>query len=126
MSGGNGGVTGAPGGGGGGAAAGPAVFVNAGSLTVVNTIASGSTATPGAGGTGQAGHNGTAGTASAESLFSYMGTVNSAAVVGPSTLLNFVPPAAVPTLSEWGMILFAGLLGCFGLSKTRRRDSLLS
>ena len=125
VSGGNGGVIGAPGGGGGGAAAGPAVFVNAGSLTIVNTTAIGSTATPGMGGSGSAGHNGTAGTASAVSLFSYAGTVNSAPVVGASTLLNAVV-ATVPTLSEWGMILFAGLLGVFGLSKARRRDGISS
>ena len=126
VSGGNGGATGAPGGGGGGAAAGPAVFVNAGSLTLVNATATGSTATPGLGGVGaSAGHNGSAGTASAVALFSYAGFVNAALVVGPSTLLGG-GAAAVPTLSEWGMLLFAGLLGLFGLAKARRREGMPS
>jgi hypothetical protein len=89
MSGGNAGSgTGA---GGGGAAAGPAVFINAGSLVVVNSSATGSTATAGAGGTASVGGTaGTAGTASSLSVFNYAGTVNASSTLGPLTLLDAI------------------------------------
>jgi len=32
-----------------------------------------------------------------------------------------VGAAGIPTLSEWGMILLAGLLGLFGMGAMRRR-----
>jgi len=57
-------------------------------LTIVNSTATGSSATAGTGGTGLAGHNGSAGTANAISLFNYAGTVNSSSTTGPSTLLD--------------------------------------
>lgn len=110
VTGGNGGSTGAPGGGGGGAAAGPAVFVNAGALVVVNSTATGSSAIPGSGGTGSGGHNGTAGTSNAASLFNFAGIVNSSVTTGPLTLLDGATGAgavAVPVLSAWGTILLA-------------------
>ena len=91
VTGGNGG-TGTGGGGGGGAAAGPAVFVNAGTLTITNSYATGSSATAGAGGTGLSGHSGSAGAASGVSLFNYAGLLNSSAVTGPSTLLDLPAP----------------------------------
>jgi hypothetical protein len=31
------------------------------------------------------------------------------------------PPAVVPTMTEWGMILISGLLAVFGLFALRRR-----
>jgi hypothetical protein len=107
----NGGNAGAGtgGGGGGGAASGPAVFVNAGSLTIVNTTATGSTATAGAAGTGLSGHNGAAGTANSTSLFNYAGAVDSSGTTGPLAVLD--PAASVPALSTWAMILlFIGLV----------------
>jgi hypothetical protein len=82
--------TGSSGGGGGGAAAGAAIFVNAGSLVTVNSGAANITATAGTGGTGGisysgnlAGSSGSAGSADATPVFSYAGTVNGTAVVGP-------------------------------------------
>lgn len=116
MKGGNGGV-GAGAGGGGGAAVGPAVFLNAGSLTLVNSTATGSAATAGTGGTGLSGHNGTAGTANAASLFNYAGVVNTVSTTGPSTLLDpQAAPAsqAVPALSVWAMLLLAAGLAWVG------------
>lgn len=91
-------------GGGGGAAAGPAVFVNLGSLTITNAFATGSTSTAGAAGTGLSNHNGAAGTSSSVSLFNYGGQVNASAVTGPSTLLDpwpqvtsISPTSGIPT-----------------------------
>jgi hypothetical protein len=81
VSGGSGGYNGGGGGGGGGAAAGPAIFVNAGSVTTINSGASGSAATAGAGGTGAV--NGSAGTANATPVFNYGGTVNGSTTTGP-------------------------------------------
>jgi len=75
--------------GGGGAAAGPAIFVNAGSVTTVNSGASGSSATGGAGGGGGA----TAGTADPTPVFNYAGTVNGLVTTGPvaAALSSVIP-----------------------------------
>ena len=62
--------------GGGGAAAGPAIFVNTGTLTTANSGATGSSAIGGAKGGGSA----TAGTADATPVFNYAGTVNGVSV----------------------------------------------
>ena len=97
-------VAGAPSGGGGGAAAGAAIFVNAGSLTLANTSATGSSATGGAGGTGSAGHNGSAGSASSSSLFNYAGSVNGAATTGPLTVLDTRPTANSVTITGTAQI----------------------
>ncbi|MCU1382798.1 MAG: repeat protein [Acidobacteria bacterium] len=59
--------------GGGGAAAGPAVFVNQGSLTTSNSASTGSIARPGGGGA----------TADATPVFNYGGMVNGSTEVGP-------------------------------------------
>lgn len=127
MNGGNGGSL-SGGGGGGGAAVGPAVFVNAGSLTITNSTASGSTATAGAAGTGRLGHAGTAGTANALSLFNYAGTVNGAGTTGPLAWLDpaVAGSAAIPTLSECSMIILAGVMVLFGSREMRRRGNSLS
>ncbi len=72
----------APGGysGSGGAAAGPAIFVVSGSVTLYNTIGTGTfTATPGAAG----GADGAPGTANSAPVFNYAGTVNGSTTVGP-------------------------------------------
>jgi hypothetical protein len=83
-------IFGSSGGAGGGAAAGPAVFVNAGSLAVANSGAANATATGGSGGSGGAsysgsnpGSNGTAGTADSTPVFNYAGTVNGSTTSGP-------------------------------------------
>jgi hypothetical protein len=77
--------------GGGGAAAGPAIFVNAGTLTTINSGANGSTATGGASGGGSA----TAGTADATPVFNFSGSVNGSNATGPiaSALSNTMPQA---------------------------------
>jgi hypothetical protein len=79
------GTAGAPGGGGGGAAAGPAIFVNAGTLTIVNSGATGASATAGTGGIGgvglggsNSGSSGVAGMASATPVLNLGGTVTGA------------------------------------------------
>jgi hypothetical protein len=41
---------------------------------------------------------------------------------GPGNAPN-VDPQSIPTLSEWGLILMAGLLGMFGMAQVRRRRS---
>ncbi len=71
-----------PPGGGGGAAAGPAVFVVAGSLRIINSDSSGSTATAGTAGVPFIGGE-TNGTADATPVFNYGGTVNGSATIGP-------------------------------------------
>ncbi|HTU69106.1 MAG TPA: hypothetical protein VMF11_02205 [Candidatus Baltobacteraceae bacterium] len=65
--------------GGGGAAAGPAIFVNMGALTTMNSGASGCTATGGAAG----GSGATAGGSDATPVFNYAGTVNTSTTAGP-------------------------------------------
>ena len=65
--------------GGGGVAAGPAVFVNAGTLTTVNSDATGCISTAGLAGGGTA----TNGSRDATPVFNYAGTVNSSATTGP-------------------------------------------
>lgn len=65
--------------GGGGAAAGPAIFVNAGTLSTSDSGATSSSATAGAAGGGTA----TAGTADATPVFNYSGTVNGSTTTGP-------------------------------------------
>ncbi len=90
LSGGSGDTTGN---GGGGAAAGPAILVYAGTLTTLNSGATGSHATGGAGGGGSA----TAGAADATPVFNYGGTVNGVALFAgsggpvPSALGTLVP-----------------------------------
>jgi hypothetical protein len=66
---------------GGGAAAGPAIFVNAGTLVTNNSGASGSSATPGRGSGGTA-YGGVA-TADATPVFNYAGKVNGSTTSGP-------------------------------------------
>lgn len=94
LHGGNGGV--APsttgGNGGGGEAAGPAIFVNAGSVTITNSGATNSNATPGASG----GSPATNGTADPTPIFNYAGSVNGSATTGPvaGTLPTTVPTTA--------------------------------
>jgi hypothetical protein len=43
----------------------------------------------------------------------------------PSQVCYFTNPvlAAIPTLSEWGLILLAGLLGLLGMNLIRRKVS---
>jgi hypothetical protein len=80
--GGNGGVSPASNvaaGGGGGAAAGPAVFVNTGSLTTAVSTAKNATSTQGPAGNG----NATAGTADSTPVFNYKGIVNGSSAAGP-------------------------------------------
>lgn len=64
--------------GGGGVAAGPAIFVDAGTLTTSNSGAVGATATGGAAG----GSGATAGGADATPVFNYAGTVNGSSTAG--------------------------------------------
>ena len=65
--------------GGGGVAAGPAVFVNAGTLTTLNSDATGCTSTAGLAG----GIPATNGSRDATPVFNYAGTVNGSATTGP-------------------------------------------
>jgi hypothetical protein len=95
------GSDGSAGGGGGGAAAGPAIFVNAGSLTVSNSGAGNATATPGSGGAGGAapstnpGSSGSPGTANPTPVFNYAGSVNGSGTTGPvSSALSATTPTA--------------------------------
>jgi hypothetical protein len=84
IAGGAGGGSGGTGGGGGGAAAGPAIFVNSGSLTIVNSFSASCTATFGLGGAGSdAADNGANGGSDATPVFNYGGTVNGSATIGP-------------------------------------------
>jgi hypothetical protein len=81
--GGNGGTLGSSlqtAGGGGGAAAGPAIFVVSGTLTTVNSDASGASAVGGVAGSSSGGGAATAGTADATPVFNYAGTVNGQSV----------------------------------------------
>jgi len=81
LAGGSGGGSSSYGGGGGGAAAGPAIFVNTGTLTIVNSFSSGCSATGGAAGTGyNSANNGTAGGSNVTPVFNYGGTVNGTSV----------------------------------------------
>jgi hypothetical protein len=66
-------------GGGGGAAAGPAVFVNSGTLTTAVSTATNATSTQGSAGNG----NATAGTADSTPVFNYKGVVNGSSTAGP-------------------------------------------
>jgi len=90
------------GGGGGGAAAGPAIFVNAGSITLLNTTGSTFSATAGVGGPGASGGStGAAGTANSTAVFNYGGSVNGSTTKGaiagalpgglPATHFSLVP-----------------------------------
>ncbi|MGB6986482.1 MAG: hypothetical protein WBD74_10965, partial [Candidatus Aquilonibacter sp.] len=65
--------------GGGGVAAGPAVFVNMGTLTTVNSAATGCVSTAGLAG----GIPATNGSRDATPVFNYGGTVNGSATTGP-------------------------------------------
>jgi hypothetical protein len=71
-------------GGGGGAAAGPAIFVNSGTLTIVNSFANSCTATGGAGGVGSgsaaSGGKGGPGGSDATPVFNFGGTVDGVSV----------------------------------------------
>jgi len=69
------------GGAGGGAAAGPAIFVNAGSVTIVNSTGLTFAATGGLSGSGA--HLGGTGGADATPVFNFGGSVNSSSTVGP-------------------------------------------
>ena len=98
------------GGGGGGAAAGPAIFVNQGSVTILDSGSTGQVATPG---TGAA-----SGTADSTPVFNYAGTVNGSGAAGPvvSALFNGAPPP-VPSLGAWALLLLAGGLAATGLRR---------
>jgi hypothetical protein len=80
---------------GGGVAAGPAIFVNAGSVTTANSGAMGASATAGTAGSGISG-SGTGGNADATPTFNYAGTVNGSTVPGPvpNALSNAAPQSA--------------------------------
>jgi len=85
LAGGAGGGTSDAGGGGGGAAAGPAIFVNTGTLTIVNSFSSACSATGGAGGTSAvSGNSGSPGGSDATPVFNYGGTVNGTSVTAGS------------------------------------------
>ena len=92
VSGGNGGLDG---GGGGGAAAGPAIFVNAGTLTISGTAATMMTATAGLAGSVAAGRPGasTAGSADATPVYNFAGSVNGSTAQGPvmTAIASFAP-----------------------------------
>jgi hypothetical protein len=95
LRGGNGGIAGSLNGGnaGGGAAAGPAIFVNTGSVTITNSGATGSSAAAGPGG----GSPATNGTADATPVFNYAGSVNGSTAAGP---VSGALPTTVPTTSK--------------------------
>jgi hypothetical protein len=42
------------------------------------------------------------------------------ALNGSCTIINTLTPAAIPTLSEWGMIMMVALLVLFGVAGIRR------
>jgi hypothetical protein len=73
--------------GGGGAAAGPAIFVNLGTLTTISSTSISAAATGGTGGSA-----GNAGGANATPTFNYGGTVNSSATTGPILSALATPP----------------------------------
>jgi hypothetical protein len=88
VTGGNGGLSGD---GGGGAAAGPAIFVNAGTLTTSNSGAGSVSATG-----GQTSGTAMPGTADATAVFNYAGTVNGSATIGPvAAALSSSMPSSV-------------------------------
>jgi hypothetical protein len=89
-----------PGGGGGGAAAGPAIFVNVGTLTAVQSGSTGATAIPGAGGAAAGGVPGSPGTADATAVFSFHGKINGAITTGPvsGALSASAPTGSATTL----------------------------
>ena len=68
--------------GGGGAAAGPAIFVNAGTLTTSNSSVNGSTSTGGLNG-GTSGSNAQNGGSDSTATFNYAGTINGSTTTGP-------------------------------------------
>ncbi len=70
-------------GGGGGAAAGPAIFVVNGSVTILNSTASGSSATAGNSGSGNGTSVPSPGVADATPVFNYQGEVNGSNTAGP-------------------------------------------
>ena len=100
------------GGGGGGAAAGPAIFVNLGSVTLDNVSGAGFTATGGTGGSGKTAGccsvtNGGNGTASSVAVFNYGGSVNGSTTVGP--IASALPggaavPGTTPTSTNFGSV----------------------
>jgi hypothetical protein len=99
--------------GGGGAAAGPAIFVNQGSVTILESGASGLVATAGTGA-----NNGTADPAP---VFNYAGLVNGSGAAGPVARVLFDgPPPPVPSLGFWALIMFAGGLAAAGLRRAVR------
>ena len=139
--GGGGGSTGGRAGGGGGAA-GACVFVNEGTLTILNSGAGGTiNAVGGIGGGAGGGGGATDGTGTgAEPVYLARGATGTtgSVVFGATTvatrgsvagaLPNFTPappaPIEIPTLSEWAMILLVTLLGGFGMVMARRRGAL--
>jgi hypothetical protein len=55
------------------------------------------------------------------------GNYSAAPQVTASVTINAAPPpvgavTAIPTLSEWGVILLSGLLALFGLARVRRKS----
>lgn len=108
VQGGRGGNTGANGGGGGGAAAGPAVFVNAGTLVFTGSAASGLSATGGLGAGSSTGNNGLPGTASAAAVFNYAGQVNGSTTVGPYAMPDVQLGLTVTSLGGTGNFTFSG------------------
>ena len=92
---------------------GPAIFVNQGSVTILDSGSSGQVATAGTGAAN--------GAADATPVFNYAGMVNGSAASGPiaSVLFNGAP-APVPSLGVWALLLFAGGLAAAGLRRTAR------
>jgi len=96
-----------PGGAGGGAAAGPAIFVNLGSVTILNGTGSSFSATAGLPGNGA--HSGSAGTASSAAVFNFGGSVNNSTTKGP--LASALPgglPATHFTVVPASLLLGSG------------------
>jgi hypothetical protein len=106
---------------GGGAAAGPDVFVNQGTLTILNSAASGATAAGGAGG----GAGGQAGGADATPVFNFGGTVNGSTTTGPiaGAFPGQVTPT-VPALPAWGLGLLGSLLAAAALRLLRKQSAV--
>lgn len=105
------------GGGGGGGAAGAAVFAFTGTVTFTNSGYSGLSATAGMGGMASSqAPNGTVGTI--PSYAAPGATISGSFVAGPAT--PTAPPAPVPTLGEWSMILLSLMLVGVGVWTVRR------
>lgn len=103
-------------GGGGGAAAGPAVFVRAGTLTIVASTTTGQTATAGTGGTSTGGTAGDDGQSDATAVYNAGGTVNASATAGPLAAALPAPSygLTVAASGDGRVTASAGSLDCPG------------